>query len=205
MAVRKSEETKERILEAAINIFSQKGFSASTTSEIAKEAKVAEGTIFKYYPKKKDLLSGVILKAVDIFEEIVVFNPLIQVIKENKDKPIEELLKAIAMDRVKIFEQYSSYAKVIINEMQFHKDVQELFFNKIAEEIFSFGKEIFDEIKEKEEIRDINSLIAIRSFAGMLFLMIMQRHFIPSKNTTENFEEDIDIVIDIFLNGVKKQ
>lgn len=41
------------ILEAAIEIFSDKGFSAASTSEIAQKAGVAEGTIFRYYKTKK--------------------------------------------------------------------------------------------------------------------------------------------------------
>ena len=45
-------EKEEKILKSAIKIFSEKGFSASTTSEIAKDAGVAEGTIFRYFKTK---------------------------------------------------------------------------------------------------------------------------------------------------------
>lgn len=41
------------ILEAAIEIFSDKGYSAAATSEIAQKAGVAEGTIFRYYKTKR--------------------------------------------------------------------------------------------------------------------------------------------------------
>lgn len=41
------------ILEAAIDVFAEKGFSAAATSEIAQRAGVAEGTIFRYYRTKK--------------------------------------------------------------------------------------------------------------------------------------------------------
>lgn len=44
---------KEAVLKAAVKIFSEKGYSAATTSEIAKEAGVAEGTIFRYFKTKK--------------------------------------------------------------------------------------------------------------------------------------------------------
>ncbi len=50
-------EKEQRILEAAIAVFSEKGFSAATTSEIAKNAGVAEGTIFRYFKTKKDILN----------------------------------------------------------------------------------------------------------------------------------------------------
>jgi AcrR family transcriptional regulator len=205
MARQKSEETEERILKAASAIFSQKGFSAATTSEIAREANVAEGTIFKYYPTKKDLLHGIVLKAVDIFGESIVFHSLKQVIKENKDKPFEELFRAIAMDRVKLFQNYFPYARVIFNEIQYHQDVREIFYDKIAKKAIHLGTKLFEEGKAKGEFRDINSLIAIRSFMGMLFLMFMQREFLPSENAMEDVKAEIDMLIDIFMNGVKSK
>ncbi|WP_446715397.1 helix-turn-helix domain-containing protein [Caloramator sp. Dgby_cultured_2] len=36
-----------------MKVFSEKGFEGSRTSEIAKEANVAEGTIFKYFKTKR--------------------------------------------------------------------------------------------------------------------------------------------------------
>lgn len=46
----------QRILEAAINIFAKQGFYQSTISQIAKEAGVADGTIYLYFKSKDDIL-----------------------------------------------------------------------------------------------------------------------------------------------------
>lgn len=43
--------TQKKIIDAAIKVFSEKGFEGATTSEIAQEAGVAEGTIFRYSGK----------------------------------------------------------------------------------------------------------------------------------------------------------
>lgn len=50
---------RQRILQAAGRIFSQKGFSAAKISEIAREADVADGTIYLYFQDKSDLLNAV--------------------------------------------------------------------------------------------------------------------------------------------------
>jgi len=200
----KAKNTEERILEAAIKIFSEKGFSAATTSEIAKEAKVAEGTIFRYFPKKKELLHGIVLKAIDLFGQNVVVNSLEKTIEANKRKDTAELLKAIIMDRVSLFEEYFPYIKVIFYEIQFHDDVRELFFDKIAKELIKIGKQIFNEGKKRGEFRDINPFIAARSFVGMAFMMIMQRQFFLSETVYVNIEDEIEVLIDIFLNGIRK-
>jgi TetR/AcrR family fatty acid metabolism transcriptional regulator len=45
-----------RILEAAINVFARQGFHQSTIAQIAKEAGVADGTIYLYFKNKDDIL-----------------------------------------------------------------------------------------------------------------------------------------------------
>ena len=53
---RRREEKYQRILDAALKVFSQKGFFESKISEIAIEAGVADGTIYLYFKNKDDLL-----------------------------------------------------------------------------------------------------------------------------------------------------
>src|SRR6187455_312650 len=49
-------EKRERILSAAERVFARRGFFASRVSEIAKDAGVADGTIYLYFKSKDDLL-----------------------------------------------------------------------------------------------------------------------------------------------------
>ena len=46
----------DRILEAAVKVFAEQGFFQSTVSQIAKEAGVADGTIYLYFKNKDDIL-----------------------------------------------------------------------------------------------------------------------------------------------------
>ncbi|MBP2687138.1 MAG: Fatty acid degradation regulator YsiA, TetR family, partial [Deltaproteobacteria bacterium] len=55
-------EKRDRILRAAVNVFSRKGFFNSKVSEIARAAEVADGTIYLYFRNKDDLL-------ISLFEE----------------------------------------------------------------------------------------------------------------------------------------
>ncbi|PZN97136.1 MAG: hypothetical protein DCF31_01425 [Alphaproteobacteria bacterium] len=50
-------ETKQRVLAAANMLFSSKGFSATGTADIAREADVSEGSIFYHFGSKKALLA----------------------------------------------------------------------------------------------------------------------------------------------------
>jgi len=54
----KKNEKFERILEAAIKTFSKHGYYKATISQIAKEAGVADGTIYLYFKNKDDILKS---------------------------------------------------------------------------------------------------------------------------------------------------
>lgn len=53
---------REAILEAAIKLFSEKGFKSSSTAEISALTGVAEGTVFYHFKTKEDLLLNILEK-----------------------------------------------------------------------------------------------------------------------------------------------
>ena len=52
---RKKRRTRRLIAETARRLFFERGFEATTVSEVAREAEVAEQTVFNYFPTKEDL------------------------------------------------------------------------------------------------------------------------------------------------------
>jgi len=68
---------KEKILKAAVELFSRSGYNGTSTSEIAQRAGVAQGTIFHHFASKENLLAA-------ICEELV--NDYIQGIRRASEK-----------------------------------------------------------------------------------------------------------------------
>ena len=54
---RKKDETRTRIFHAAIDLFRERGFEATTVDEITERADVAKGTFFNYFPRKDSVLA----------------------------------------------------------------------------------------------------------------------------------------------------
>jgi AcrR family transcriptional regulator len=54
----KSEDKRNAILDAATRVFAERGLTAAPTSEISKQAGVAEGTLFTYFKTKDDLMNA---------------------------------------------------------------------------------------------------------------------------------------------------
>lgn len=57
--MKKSVETRARIVAAAIAVFGREGFDAAAMSDIAAQAKVAKGTVYLYFTSKEELFEEV--------------------------------------------------------------------------------------------------------------------------------------------------
>lgn len=62
MARSLSPEKRERLLSSALKLFVKNGVMNTSTAEIAKEAGIAAGTLFLYFPTKQELLNALVLK-----------------------------------------------------------------------------------------------------------------------------------------------
>jgi TetR/AcrR family fatty acid metabolism transcriptional regulator len=58
---------RESIIQAAIEVFSKKGFKTASISEIAQKAGVADGTIYQYFKNKEDLFFSIPIEKTNEF------------------------------------------------------------------------------------------------------------------------------------------
>ena len=66
-AVSRNAEKHQRILDAAVAVFAEKGFFSSRISDIADRASVADGTVYLYFKNKEEILMTAINTAFDAF------------------------------------------------------------------------------------------------------------------------------------------
>ncbi|ERI93272.1 transcriptional regulator, TetR family [Clostridiales bacterium oral taxon 876 str. F0540] len=195
---------EEEIIEAAVKIFSEKGFSAATTSEIAKEAGIAEGTIFRYFKTKKDILRKVMIKLVEVMGEKIMTRRLAQIFEDNKDKDEKEVFKILLKDRFDIALKYWDMIKVVMTEVQYHEDLKEAFIKNIIMKGKGIVEAYFKQGIEKGRFKDIDTNIAIRSLVGMMGMYVIQKKVMPDLILIEE-DKQLDIMIDLFLNGLYKK
>lgn len=196
-------EKEKRILQAAIGVFSEKGYSAATTSEIAKNAGVAEGTIFRYYKTKKDILRNILIQMINLVSAKVVVSGIEKIIDSSDGKDIRQIFKEILYDRVKLAESVMPMAKVVVTEALYHADVREALyeniFTKALNEVTIFHKKM----SARGLIRsDLPPSSVLRSAVGTMMMTIAPKMLFPDRYGNSNFERDADLMIDILLNGL---
>src|SRR5512133_771333 len=84
------EERLKRIVEAALALFAEKGFEATTLECIAERAKLGTGTLYNYFPSKGELLLGIIALRAPPFEE-----ELMHIAQKASNSPKAAIQKAI--------------------------------------------------------------------------------------------------------------
>jgi AcrR family transcriptional regulator len=192
-------EKQINILSAAIELFSEKGYEATATSEIAKKAKVAEGTIFRYYKTKKELLFAIpnALSKVSLFE--IFLEDFNEILNDNHEN-FEDFLRKIIMNRKKFVSETAPILKVIIQEVPFHPELRSKILNTVIFPSTKKGISIIEKFKSKGQIIDMPSItiinLIITSIFGYLFL-----HYIALPELPEN-ENDLEYLIQYTLNGI---
>jgi AcrR family transcriptional regulator len=196
-------EKEKKILQAAIGVFSEKGFSASTTNEIAKNAGIAEGTIFRYYKTKKDILRAILIQAINLFSGKIVMVGVEKIFEAAEKKDLRALLKELLHDRLKLAETFFPMFRIVITEAVYHEDVREAIYkNVVVNAIETVG--VFQENMVKRGLirDDISATAFLRSAIGSLAVLIGQKILWGDRFTLEEFEAEADIAIDILLNGL---
>ncbi len=155
-------EKRDRILRAAVTIFSRKGFFNSKVSEIARAASVADGTIYLYFRNKDDLL-------ISLFEE-----KMGEVVADVRRRTAAggnalEKLKIFIGNHMELLERESGLVEVLQVELRqstkFLKDYTPVKFFEYLEII----SEILEEGKREGVLRpDLNVAIARRAIFGAL-------------------------------------
>jgi TetR/AcrR family fatty acid metabolism transcriptional regulator len=99
------------ILKAAIKVFARHGFSRARTAVIAREARVAEGTIYNYFKSKDDLI-------LTIFEQT--WRDLIRALRtalQPIHDPIQKLI-VVLTTVIDLFESDPQLAEVFLVELR---------------------------------------------------------------------------------------
>jgi AcrR family transcriptional regulator len=101
------ERTRKAIVKAASALFAKKGFFQTTTEEISSKAKIAEGTLFNYFPTKEDL-------ALFFLDELLV--GLIDWFHQNgrlQSAPLPEKLFAIIHQHIERLSPYQDFVGAV--------------------------------------------------------------------------------------------
>ena len=195
MSKRKNNEKYYRIIDAATKVFAKKGFYQSKISEIAKEAKIADGTIYIYFENKDDIL-------ISLFEEQmkgVIDNMEVQI--SGIDDPARKL-ERFASTHLDLIEKNQDMAEIIQVELrQSGKFMKEYKNEKFIQYLDIIG-DIISEGQERGIFRkDVIPKVAKRAFFGALDEV--SRFWVLSSRRQYDIRTVARQISEYFLNGIR--
>lgn len=157
------------ILQTAFDLFSQRGFSGTTTKDIARASGVSEAMVFKHF-SSKDELYGAILEAKKCADGLHEFP------WESNEKMLEAME---ANDDLGVFYHFAIQAlnkhqsDIAFMRMLFYSaleghELAERFFGEFVVEIYRFLGSYIERRQEDGVFRQMDPRIVVRSFLGML-------------------------------------
>ena len=100
-------DTRSKILEAAVNVFAQKGYHETRVDDIVTESKTSKGSVYFYFPSKQDIFLGLIDTFSGLLESRL--NEAIQ----NEKHGIQQMDSALQVS-LNLFSQYRTLAKIVL-------------------------------------------------------------------------------------------
>ncbi|UQZ33169.1 TetR family transcriptional regulator [Paenibacillus sp. PK3_47] len=192
---------QKSILQAAIEVFSEKGYSSAATSEIAQKAGVAEGTIFRYYKTKKDLLLSIVGPAMgQMIAPFVLrnFNGVLDMPFER----YEDFLRAFMVNRLEFARKHFKILRILIQEIPFQPALKEQFIENVLGQVVERVTAITEHFKEKGEISiEVPTPAVIRFTVSSIFGYLLARLLLFPEYDWNDAAE-IDLTIQFILHGI---
>lgn len=193
-AVSRNPEKYQRILDAAVAVFAEKGFFVSRISDIADRANVADGTVYLYFKNKDEILATAINTAFDGFMRHA------RIELERLSDPSHRLrrlaflhLEAMASNRnlAVVFQMELRQSSRFLAEFSHHHLV----------EYFSLVRAAIEDGQQRDVFRsDLPVKIAANCFFGaideMVTSWVLSQHDFPLANAA-------DAIVDILLTGMR--
>lgn len=197
----KVSKTRDKILEAAIKLFAEKGFNGTTTKEIAEKAGVNEALIFRYFSTKRDLYGAIIERKIK--EDPKIELPL-ETFKGTKDDWL--IFKSLGARMFECVEKDPSFLRLLhFSALEGH-ELSDMFLDTYVQHLRTLLSDYIDERISDGAFKDMDSHLAARAFSGMFTNYIISQELFGEKKKKKIKKEDEDVVetfVKIFLEGIK--
>jgi len=185
---------REAILRAAISVFARCGYFNSKVADIAREAGVADGTVYLYFKSKEEILHSIFDRSVE--DALGAAKERVQQLNDPREK-----LRQIAHMHLERLGADRDLAVVFQVELRGSTKFMEEFSAAGFAEYLSLIRSTFEEGQRAGMFRpDLNARVVAKVLFGALDEMAT--NWILSKRRYK-LAPMADQVLDIFLNGVR--
>jgi len=175
---------RRQLLDAALKVFSEKGYEEASMKDVSEKAGVAPGLLYHYFASKEVLL-------LEVVEEHGFVPEICKVMSPNPERPAREVLLEQAREIYRLFDEKQSLIRVFVREAMNKPRLYELWVKHIREGAQHLAKYLRARI-QAGELRKHNTDISAR----MLLHSVILFHIVGDP------PEKLDEVVNCLLYGI---
>ncbi|MCX9086680.1 MAG: TetR/AcrR family transcriptional regulator [Candidatus Methanoperedens sp.] len=191
-------ETEQRILNAAMKVFSEDGFEGARTRKIAELAGVNEVTLFRKFQSKENILRVVMMKNRDI-----VLQALDTVFLNENSANFQVNLHSLCENIMKIIEERIDMMIILIAESRKKPEIAGIL-APVPEMILMRLTDYFEQQQKQGKMRNVNPRVAALDCISYFFYSNLLRRMLRDNNSSGS-KEEFEAFIDVFLNGIESK
>ncbi|QUW24066.1 TetR/AcrR family transcriptional regulator [Sporosarcina sp. Marseille-Q4063] len=193
-------ERQKKIIVAATEIFAEKGFAATSTREIAQQAGVAEGTIFRHYRTKKDLLLSIVTPTMIRLMAPLIIKDINKVLNDDYEK-FEDFLRAMIENRDRFLKKNMQTIKIFVQEIPFHPELKEQFIKHVANKVLARLQEIVKHYQTNGQLINLPTTTIIRLIGSSIIGAFTAKYVIGDQGEW-NDDVEMEHTIQFLLKGL---
>lgn len=190
-------DNRAAILEAALKIFAERGFHATTLEDIAAAAGITKGTIYWYFKTKEALVSA-------IAERYSIFPDVTQLAVRGVEGDDEEQLVTIANKLLATAEEHVNVVRMAICEAQHFPEVRDLMTREILGKLYPLFGQYLQRRMQAGVFRPVNPMLVTQTFVSTLVMFALARHTLAGQFPFSR-EEMVREFVRLFLDGIRKK
>ncbi len=192
---------ERQILEAALKVFSRKSFAEATTAEIAREAVVAEGTIYNYFPSKRELLVAVV-------KTFVMTEPFLNLFAHAGETDYPTFLLSVLNNRIDFIEDSAKTRTLLLmTEILRDPELREIYDRQVVKPVMNQMEKFLESKAAEDEFRPVNAGVITRALGGMvlglLLLTLLEGESSPLRKTTR--QELVAEIGQLVMRGIQQR
>lgn len=198
---RRKEARPEEILEAALELFAEKGFSSTRMVDVAKKAGISKGTLYLYFDSKEK-----------IFQELVTtfISPMVDeaelAISQFEGSASELLGEFVAGWWANIwYSPLSAIPKLIFSEAGNFPDMAKFYTDTIYKRVKKIFENIIQQGIDNNEFKKCDVDSAARLIMAPVIQANIWKHSLRPYDDELKDQTYIELHIQLFLNGLKKE
>ncbi|WP_455542029.1 TetR/AcrR family transcriptional regulator [Intestinibacter sp.] len=180
----------KRILETSIDLFSKNGYANTSTSEIAKIAGVAEGTIFKHFGTKENLLLSSIMPF--IFDYV-----LPEIRMDFEDVEIKDIypdfksfIHELIYERFSFMSENYKVAHILLSEVLYREELRVKIVDGLKSNIMDSFDKVLNYFKSQNIIKDVPNGLIVRTILSNIGGYVILKYIL---NPNGNYDDDKEL------------